>query len=68
MNIFEAFKRIKDVEFAAHMMYEMVQTYKTQEEICKHLKHEIPEEQLLEMIQTAEEEGNDYPLSFDGLQ
>lgn len=68
MNVFEAFKRIKDVEFAAHMMYEMVQTYKTQEELCNHLKSEITEEQLLEMIQTAEEEGNDYPLSFDGLQ
>lgn len=68
MNVFEAFKRIKEAEFAAHMMYEMVQTYKTQEEICKHLQSEIPEEQLLEMIQTAEEKGNDYPLSFDGLQ
>lgn len=67
MSIFEAFKRIKDVEFAAHMMYEIVQTYKTQKEICKHLEHEIPEEQLLEMIQTAEEKGN-YPLSLDGLQ
>lgn len=68
MNVFEAFKRIKDAEFAAHMMYEIVQTYKTQKEICNHLQSEIPEEQLLEMIQTAEEEGNDYPLSFDGLQ
>lgn len=67
MSIFEAFKRIKDIEFAAHMMYEIVQTYKTQKEICKHLEHEIPEEQLLEMIQTAEEKGN-YPLSLDGLQ
>ena len=67
MNVFEAFKRIKNVEFAAHMMYEMVQTYKTQEEICKHLEHEIPEDQLLEMIQTAEERDN-YPLSFDRLQ
>lgn len=67
MNVFEAFKRIKDVEFAAHLMYEIVQTYKTQKEICEHLKHEIPEEQLLEMIQTAEERDN-YPLSFDGLQ
>ena len=68
MTRFEAFKRIKDVAFAAQMMYEMVQTYKTQEEICKHLKYEIPEEQLLEMVQAAKEKDNDYPLSFDGLQ
>nr|DAK74759.1 MAG TPA: hypothetical protein [Caudoviricetes sp.] len=50
------------------MMYEIAQTYKTQEEICKHLQSEIPEEQLLEMVQAAKEKGNDYPLSFDGLQ
>ncbi len=68
MTRFEAFKRIRNVEFASTMMYEIVQTYKTQEEICKHLQSEIPEEQLLEMIQAAKENGNDYPLSFDGLQ
>nr|DAQ74680.1 MAG TPA: hypothetical protein [Caudoviricetes sp.] len=68
MNVFEAFKRIRNVEFAGTMMYEMVQTYKTQEEICKHLQSEIPEEQLLEMVQAAKEKDNDYPLSFDGLQ
>ena len=68
MNVFEAFKRIRNVEFAGTMMYEMVQTYKTQEEICKHLQSEIPEEQLLEMVQAAKEKGNGYPLSFDGLQ
>lgn len=68
MTRFEAFKRIRNVEFAATMMYEIVQTYKTQEEICKHLQSEIPEEQLLEMVQAAKEKDNDYPLSFDGLQ
>lgn len=68
MTRFEAFKRIKNVEFASTMMYEMVQKYKTQEEICKHLQSEIQKEQLLEMIQAAEDKGNDYPLSFDGLQ
>ena len=68
MNVFEAFKRIRNVEFAGTMMYEMVQTYKTQEEICKHLQSEIPEEQLLEMVQAAKEKDNDYPLSFDGSQ
>lgn len=68
MTIFEAFKRIRNVEFAGTMMHEIVQTYKTQEEVCKHLQSEIPEEQLLEMIQAAEDKGNDYPLSFDGLQ
>ena len=68
MNVFEAFKRIRNVEFAGTMMYEMVQTYKTQEERCKHLQSEIPEEQLLEMVQAAKEKDNDYPLSFDGLQ
>jgi hypothetical protein len=68
VNVFEAFKRIRNVEFAGTMMYEMVQTYKTQEEICKHLQSEIPEEQLLEMVQAAKEKDNDYPLSFDGLQ
>ena len=55
MNVFEAFKRIRNVEFAGTMMYEMVQS-------------EIPEEQLLEMVQAAKEKDNDYPLSFDGLQ
>jgi hypothetical protein len=46
MTRFESFKRIRNVEFAATMMYEIAQTCKTQEEIRKHLQSEIGKEHL----------------------